>query len=395
MRSNRRIPFALLLVAVLMIQAAPALAASDLPDDGITVWNEDYTLAANESLEGDLIVFNGNALLEDDSLVEGSVVVWNGDAEVKGIVESDLVVSNGSIRLTGDARVEGNVVCTWNCSIEQDEGARVDGTIISGLDIPMPQPWFVTPGQPEVERGPRWPLPLSGWMAASREALRWGLKVLRGIASILVLSVVGGLVALIWPRQTARVARTVVEAPGPTLGIGLLATLAAAALITILAITICLALGAAMLAFALVAAGLFGWIAIGALVGERLLEAAGARDVAPMWAAGLGTLLVSAVTAALSIVPCIGILGALATIVVGSMGLGAVILTRFGTSPYVHKRPLVPAPAPEPAEAIRFDGTDDESPGSPVSGTDSVEPEEPGERSGNAGAVDEEGAAGS
>ena len=55
MPRNHRMSLALLLIAVLATQATPALAASELPDDGITVWNDDYTLPENESLEGHMI----------------------------------------------------------------------------------------------------------------------------------------------------------------------------------------------------------------------------------------------------------------------------------------------------------------------------------------------------
>jgi hypothetical protein len=95
-----------------------------------------------------------------------------------------------------------------------------------------------------------------------------------------VIAAVAGLVALIWPQQTAQVGRAIVDAPWLSLGIGLLTSITSTALVVALAITICLSPVAALAALALSAAGLFGWIAIGEQVGERLLQALNVQQIA-------------------------------------------------------------------------------------------------------------------
>jgi hypothetical protein len=50
-----------------------------------------------------------------------------------------------------------------------------------------------------------------------------------------------------------------------------------------------------------------------------------------MWAAGLGTLTLTLVVIGLNAFFCLAPLGWLIIIVLGSLGLGAVVLTRFGT----------------------------------------------------------------
>ena len=204
MRKRQLIWLTLLLTVGMLLTASPALAEGELPDDGITVWNEDYTLAEGDRLDGDLVVFNGSAFLEVDSRVEGSVIVWKGDAEVDGTIESDLVVSNGEITLGEDARIERNVICSWSCDVEQAEGAHVEGIIIEGTRLPLPDLPFTPEFQFEQDRGFRMPFPVTGWAAAPGAALGFALRFIRGVASILVIAVVAGLVALIWPRQTAR-----------------------------------------------------------------------------------------------------------------------------------------------------------------------------------------------
>ncbi|NIV40504.1 MAG: hypothetical protein GWN58_67215, partial [Anaerolineae bacterium] len=161
----------------------------------------------------------------------------------------------------------------------------------------------------------------------------------------------------------------------PSFGIGLLTVVAATALVIALALTICLSPAAALVALALGAAGLFGWIGVGAQVGERLLRALNVREIAPLWAAGLGTLLITLVGMGLSVAFCLALLGWLMILVLGCLGLGAVVLTRFGTMAYVPStgaepgppRPTPPAPVqtaaevPEPPEPSEREAGGDET----------------------------------
>ena len=331
MHKHKIISLTFAVLCVLMTTVAPVLAQEDPPQsDGQFIWNDDYTLEAGERVEGDLVVFNGDVVLKDGSSVEGSVVVWNGNADVDGRIDGELVVSNGDIALKDDARIDGNVVCSWSCDIEQNEGARVGGSIIENAPL----------GDSQFATGDRIHIPIPGvprvtfWGSAPGQALGWVFKAFRGIASVLVMAVIGGLVALMWPGPTERVGRTVTEQPLPSLGIGLLASAAATVLIIALAITICLSPIALLGMLLLGAAVLFGWISLGALLGERLLKALKAEEVAPLWAAALGTLILTAVTGGLSSFFCLAPLGWLASFLLGTAGLGAVALTRFGTMQY-------------------------------------------------------------
>ncbi len=318
----------LLLIGLILLPITPVWASDGPPEDGIVIWNEDYTLEDGETLEGDLVVFNGDATIEEGGYVEGSVIVWNGSAQVEGTVEGDVVASNGDIYLGDNAQVEGQVVCSWDCDLEQEEGARVGGGVSEG--VPLPHLQFQHRDDVPI------PVPTlpNFWISGPGQVVHWALKLIRTLASILVVAVVAGLVALIWPNQTAQVGRTLLSSPWPSLGVGLLTATLAVVLIIFLAITICLSPLAALAALILGAAGLFGWIAVGALLGERLLIALKAREIVPLWAAGLGTLVITVVSAGLDAAFCLAPLGWLLTIILGCMGLGAVVLTRFGTTAY-------------------------------------------------------------
>jgi hypothetical protein len=337
---------AVLLVG-LLLPVMPAAAASDPPDDGVVIWNEDYTLAEDEALDGDLLVFNGDVTLESGSRVRGNVIVWNGSADVNGVVEGNLVISSGEIQLAEDAIVQGDVVCSWNCNIERDEGARVDGDIVEGPSLRgLP---FAEWGEPGLRIQIPSPETKPFWLSGPEQLLRWILRVVRSLVTILVIAAIGGVVALIWPQETAQVGRTAFKSPGASLGVGSLTIVAAIALIIALAITICLSPAAALVALLLGASGLFGWVAIGARVGERLLGALGAGDVAPLWVAGLGTLVITLITVGLTAGFCLAPLGWVLMFAIGCFGLGAVVLTRFGTATYTpSRRGRAPAPPSPP-----------------------------------------------
>lgn len=328
MMYNRRWLFWLIVSlagALVLIPTMPAWAQGGQPgDDGVVIWNEDYTLKEDQQVEGDLVVFNGDATLEANSLVEGSVVVWNGNAEIAGTIEKDLVVSNGHIHLTSSAWVQGDVVCTWNCDLEREEGARLDGRSVEGLPMGgFHWPEFTWTEPPFVDF----------WASGPGRLLNKAFEVFRALIAVLVIAAIAGLVALVMPQQMAQVGHTVLQAPWASLGVGLLTVLAAIALMVLLVLTICLP---PLVAFALAAAGVFGWVCVGALVGERLLVALKVREITPLWAAVLGTLFITLISAGLSVALCLAPLGWLLTLGAGCLGLGGVVLTRFGTRPYVH-----------------------------------------------------------
>ena len=139
--------------------------------------------------------------------------------------------------------------------------------------------------------------------------------------------------------QLDRVAQTALRQPFAAGSLGILTVFLAPLAIVILAITLILiplALAAAML---LALAWLFGVVALGQLVGERLLQAMH-RTWEPVLSAGFGALVLGIVLGASNQIPCVGWLAAA---LIGLVGLGAATMTLFGTRPW--PGPLAAAPA--------------------------------------------------
>jgi hypothetical protein len=80
----------------------------------------------------------------------------------------------------------------------------------------------------------------------------------------------------------------------------------------------------------LVAAGVFGWIAIGYEVGQRFTKAIH-QNWPPAFSAGLGTFALTLVAKILTGIPVLNCIGWLVPFLLSMAALGGVLLTRFGT----------------------------------------------------------------
>jgi hypothetical protein len=326
-----------------------------------------FTLREGETLQGSLFVLGGAATLEQGSRVEGDVLLLGGSVSIHGAVGGDIVAIGGFADLSESARVAGDVNAIGG-HVSYENRESIEGDINTG----MPGGPIVIPGQvpvPEVQT----PNIFVGWMSAWLSLVTWLLKAFlwTGLAA---------LVLLFAPRHTGRVSRVVVSQPLIAGGLGLLTVFVAPLLLVVIAITIIgIPISLAGL-FVLAAAWAFGLVAIGAEIGKRLAKAMNQEWALPVSAA-LGTLILTLITNGISeLVPCVGwIVPAL----VGMVGLGAVILTRFGTQVYpTAPAALVPAPPvpPAPPAPPVVAGAEPESgPDAPMGRTRIVDepPEEP------------------
>jgi hypothetical protein len=147
---------------------------------------------------------------------------------------------------------------------------------------------------------------------------------------IFLLGALAVLLVMFAEEPTKRVASSTIGQPFVSGGVGLLSAIVLPVLIVFLSITILLIPVALLLILLCVVVVLFGWIGLGLEVGERLSEMM-KWDLHPAVQAGLGTFLFSAVVLGIGMIPCIGWI---APFVAGMLGLGGVILSRFGTVSY-------------------------------------------------------------
>ena len=375
-------------------------------DDGKTFFNEDVIIKQGEIVDGQLGIFNGTLKMEEGSIVNGEVFVFNGSATVAGRVNGDLAVIRGDLVIApagwvagelfgmGGKReiaghVDGNLSGLFGETILRstavvggdvlggpgnlilDPGAQVGGQVeeFDSLDLPFIEPETELP---EVTPPPLPEIPLDRphSTVGQRVGNFVGRMVLAMVLSLMLL-VVGAIIAVIWPRPTQQVSKCIATLPLRSLGLGLLTFLIAAALevlaivlLAVLAVVsaalmatvilipvglVLLLLGMLLLAVvpvALAVGMLLGWVALADLVGQKILAALKTQKITPLAAVIVGLLATVWLPALLwSIQSCC--LAWPVVILLTSLGLGAVILTRFGTRHCLPgSRPASPAEPP-------------------------------------------------
>jgi len=293
-----------------------------------TVFGDNYTLGAGQTLNSNLVVFGGNAAIEEDAAVNCSVVVFGGNVEIAGAVDEDVTVIGGNVELLGTA-VIGGELSTVGGSISRDPDAQVRGGESQGFDFDGNRSFRFLPAPFRI----------------FDPVVHLVQSVFSVVFSAIAMGLLALLVVLFWPDQTARVSAAITTAPAASGGLGLLTLVAVPVLIVVTAITVCLSPLSAVGALVFAAAILFGWLALGMLVGARLAAALNWHALSPAVSAGIGAALFTLVANVIGSVPCVGWV---VPVMLAAIGLGAVTLTRFGTRPYLSGLPVQPNPPPAP-----------------------------------------------
>ena len=352
----------ILLLIALLIPVAAAQAQGPGPGDKI-VFGGSFVLRSGEIIDGDLAVFGGNVRTEADSVVEGDVAIFGGTGELNGRVNGDIAVFGGVVNIGADAVVRGDVVSLGGV-VNRHPDAVVRGDVVDGVQIgPGPAPNIEIPGLPPLVvpnnvRQPEQPGVGPGEFLGFLGV--YFLRMLRAVMITAILAALGVILAAVFPEPTQRVGRTAGDNAFLSFGAGCLTSVLAVPAILILAITICLLPLAAVLAAALVAAGVFGWLALGWWLGKRLLTTLGSENPALITETVVGVAALTLVWQLPSAIPFVGgLLSWLIGVIAGSIGLGAVLLTRFGARDYNHgQSPERPPAPPTPAQpALETDPT--------------------------------------
>jgi len=324
----------LLLILLILLLAPVAVAAADGPGpDDQFVFGSSYTLHSGETISGDLVVFGGSARVENGSAVQGDVAVFGGSADIDGYIRGDIAVIGGSLSLGPNAVVNGDAVSLGG-SISRHPDAVIEGDVDSG----PAQGW-----EPDIPR-------LDG-LRESRTAhggfggwiLGYFLGGLSAVAVAALLAALGVLLLVLLPAPAERVLDAVETSAGVSFGFGFLVAVLSAPILILLAFTICLSPLAAVLGAILTVTLLFGWLVVGWRLGKWVLQLLKAKQSTPILEMVVGVAALTFLWRLPGVIPCIGwFFSLLVLIMAGSIGLGAVGLTRFGTRSYPQNgHPLV------------------------------------------------------
>lgn len=311
--------FAVLSVALVALLAFPTTALAAGWKDGRVVIGGTFTLKNGEILQGDLLVIGGAATLDAGSEITGTVGLIGGSIDVFGTIDGDLASVGGHLHLAPSGVVRGDLA-TLGSEVIRDQGAVVEGQVTSGevdgpLDLTVPGVYLPRFPQTFIDLSP----------------LSWTFDIGWYFLRAFLMAALAVLLVMFWPLRAGRVAQAVVAQPLASAGLGLLSFLVALPVIVFLVLTICLSPLGFVGGLVLVVGYTFGWIAIGLEVGQRL-AAAFRQDWSLAVSAGVGTLVLTIVTYGIGFLPCIGWIAPAA---VYGLGLGAVLLTRFGGQDYL------------------------------------------------------------
>jgi hypothetical protein len=310
----------LVLLVLLLAPAVPVYAQSGGP--GKIIFGDNFTLKSGDKLNGDLVVFGGNVTVEKDASLNGNLVVFGGTVSSNGNLSGDVVVFGGQISLAENAVVAGDVV-TIGGQVTQAKGAVVKGQVVKNVSPSMQFPSGQIPADVKPPR------------------INFNFNPFWTVASIfyraVIIAAMAMLVVVFLKPQMDHVAQAIVKQPVMSGGVGLLTVFGGPISIVIVALIMVvtlilipvavLVLFAGVLAIAL--AWLFGVIALGNELGERFTQSIN-QTWAPAFTAGFGTFMLMLIGGAIGQVPCIGWLF---VTLVGLVGIGAAVLTRFGTRP--------------------------------------------------------------
>lgn len=339
--------FALVLVIViatlLIAPLSGALASGQwqTPEDGDwVVIGDDVTVHAGDRVHGNVLIIGGEFMLEETGRVSGDVITFGGSAHLAGRVDGTLLTIGSDLTITGSAGLDGEAIAIGG------DTNNVTQIVISGNYVTLPGPSIG-----RISLVPFLPVRRSQPASPSETVTLTLQRVLRSVRDTLVVSVLAGLILLMWPLSLTRMRHAITVAPGVTGGIGLLTLLLFPILAGLLAATIVLLPVGAIILLAFVAVALLGWIALGMLLGERLLGWVGLHAAGPVATGLAGTFGLTLILGIIGALPGLAAIIWLARFLLVSLGIGAVILTRFGRQTF--RRPALMSDNLPPVETIR------------------------------------------
>jgi hypothetical protein len=332
-----------------------ALAASDTTAVGA---EQDTTggMVTDDSSD-DRVRVGASVHVGEDEVVDGDVVAVLGSVSVDGRVTGDVVSVMGSVNLGEDAIVDGEVVVVGG-TLNREPGAVIEG------------------GVEEVAWGPNMHFGGPEFHAPFLEGVG-GL-----IMTIIWITVLGALAALMYllaRRPVERMAYRISESPWKAALVGLVAQILffpvlvlsiVLLAISIIGIPLLLAVPFALVALAI--GMLIGFTAVARVLGSSAENRFGWQHDNPFVAVliGVGLIMLVSFFASVLGIPggplgvfavILGILGFVLQYAAWTVGLGALLLTRFGTrygwgeapgpgTPAMPPAPPSDAPAAPPAE---------------------------------------------
>ena len=260
-----------------------------------------------ESEVRDVVTMGGDARVDGSAF--GNVITMGGNAEIRGIVIGDVVTMGGDLRIAPGGAVRGQIQTMGGRVIEETQDARSAPMVMQTAAFAVSSESM---HDDESEGG----------------FFAWIIDFASAATNYALLFLGALLLAFFAPDRFGRMQQAVRKAPLRSVASGAVGLIATPLLMLVLIITLFGIPVAGVLAVATVLASCAGLACVAHLIGEALpVPALQGRPVLRL-AAGMGVLF---------IVTRVPFLGWLAFLLALAIGVGAVVLTRFGKNDAVQE----------------------------------------------------------
>lgn len=303
----------------------------DVVDEDVQVYGGNLVIEEGAVVNGDVVVFGGHAEIGGE--IDGDVAIFGGTVDLTGVVDGELVIFGGNLDVSDDADVLGECALLGG-SVSGDGQANINCAAF-GEDFPFGV--YGSMGIPPTSPPRFTPSPVYQFFSGVGEVT--GRSLILGLLALIVAALI--------PGQLNQVSEVIVRKPVASGTVGILTAMAGPFAIAILAVVstfLIILCGLGLLGYPIVlivsvalAFGLLmGWIAVGTLLGKQLASAMKLKNRSLPVVAVLGTVVLTLLTSVLSELHFLlgGWLWTIAAVVIGCAGLGAVVLTKFGTRAY-------------------------------------------------------------
>jgi cytoskeletal protein CcmA (bactofilin family) len=316
-RWNKLLSILLLLTAVFILAACSSMPLAEPEGEGFRdtypsqfLTGDIYILKDNERISGNISGVGTTLIIQEGALVTGDISLIGGTLEIDGTVDGSINVIAGNTKLGDTAVIEGSINQIFN-QITISPKATVDGQINT----------YVIPLSSEQNIG-KDINDLLEWLKPGFWLLLQSIR----IAGLIVFTLIA---TALFGKPTFKIITAIRKSPVVAWGAGLLTLFSVPIISLVLIVTICLSPIGIILLLALLICMIWSWTAISNIVGIQIT-----KWLHLEWSvegtAVFGALLVGIVISAITLIPVAGLI---INQLLCSIGLGGILLSRFGTSP--------------------------------------------------------------
>jgi hypothetical protein len=101
-----------------------------ISNESILIDGKEFIVTRRHKTEQQGIVkFSDNVIIGRNELINGNIIIFGGDAIIYGTVRGGVVVLGGNVRLFSTSSIQDDVICIWGTT-EADPGAHIAGKTI-------------------------------------------------------------------------------------------------------------------------------------------------------------------------------------------------------------------------------------------------------------------------